>query len=303
MVTLIILFIVLVLALIFLPFTKALMKDKQDLRDSPIEVRFKVLIDEINKAILDGKGKTVYPVENDKRWLNLHSDDKANYLIQFNYSTGNLTIYLKYLYLHKELNANVPFYSVRTVDAFTQKRMANEFIQKMRVAITKHQETIGIPEQSAPIHSQYEDDLLDEEDDPLDMVSSMYGDLSMHQKKSVINMAFLIFSAKGSSWNEFVNYGPTRTQLNFLNLNWQDCQQQLNSEGENAIYSDLRGLRDGVYDSLLMFWLSMVMTEYGPDDYRADKFVSMNEKLGHSEEDVEQRIQKIQAMMNYFGQG
>ena len=52
-----------------------------------------------------------------------------------------------------------------------------------------------------------------------------------------------------------------------------------------------------------MFWLSMVMTEYGPDDYRADKFMSMNEKLGHSEEDVEQRIQKMQAMMNLFGQG
>jgi hypothetical protein len=29
----------------------------------------------------------------------------------------------------------------------------------------------------------------------------------------------------------------------------------------------------------------------------------MNEKLGHSEEDVEQRIQKMQAMMNLFGQG
>ena len=302
MVTLIILFIILVLALIILPFTKALMKDKQDLRERPIEVRFKVLIDEINKAILDGKGKTVYPEENDKRWLNLHSDNKANYLIQFNYSTGNLTIYLNYLYLHKELNANVPFYNVRNVDAFTQKRMANEFIQKMRVAIAKHQETIGIPEQSAPLYSQSDDDLFDDED-PINMVGSMYGDLSMHQKKSIINMAYLIFSAKGSSWEEFVNYPTTRTQLNFLNLNWQDCQQQLNSEGEDAIYSDLRGLEDGVYDSLLMFWLSMVMTEYGPDDYRADKFMSMNEKLGHSEEDVEQRIQKIQAMMNYFGQG
>ena len=302
MVTLIILFIVLVLALIFLPFTKALMKDKQDLRDSPIEVRFKVLIDEINKAILDGKGKTVYPEENDKRWLNLHSDNKANYLIQFNYSTGNLTIYLNYLYLHKELNANVPFYNVRNVDAFTQKRMANEFIQKMRVAIAKHQKTIGIPEQSAPLYSQSDDDLFDDED-PINMVGSMYGDLSMHQKKSIINMAYQIFSAKGSSWEEFVNYPTTRSQLNFLNLNWQDCQQQLNAEGEDAIYSDLRGLRDGVYDSLLMFWLSMVMTEYGPDDYRADKFMSMNEKLGHSEEDVEQRIQKMQAMMNLFGQG
>ena len=302
MVTLIILFIVLVLALLILPFTKALMKDKQDLCDRPIEVRFKVLIDEINKAILDGKGKTEYPIANDKRLLELRSDDKKNYLIEFDYSTGNLTIHLKYLYLQKELNAKVPFYHVRDVDYFTQKRMANEFIQKMRVAIAKHQETIGIPEQSAPLHSQSNDDLFDD-GDPINMIGSMYEDLSMHQKKSIINMAYLIFSAKGSSWEEFVNYPTTRTQLNFLNLNWQDCQQQLNAEGENAIYSDLRGLRDGVYDSLLMFWLSMVMTEYGPDDYRADKFMSMNEKLGHSEEDVEQRIQKMQAMMNLFGQG
>jgi hypothetical protein len=302
MVTLIILFIILVLALIILRFAKDLMTDIIDLRKRPIEDRFKILIDEINKAILDGKGKTEYPIANDKRLLELRSDDKKNYLIEFDYSTGNLTIHLKYLYLQKELNAKVPFYHVRDVDYFTQKRMANEFIQKMRVAIAKHQETIGIPEQSAPLYSQSDDDLFDDED-PINMVGSMYGDLSMHQKKSIINMAYQIFSAKGSSWEEFVNYPTTRSQLNFLNLNWRDCQQQLNAEGEDAIYSDLRGLEDGVYDSLLMFWLSMVMTEYGPDDYRADKFMSMNEKLGHSEEDVEQRIQKIQAMMNYFGQG
>ena len=302
MVTLIILFIILVLALIILRFAKDLMTDIIDLRKRPIEDRFKILIDEINKAILDGKGKTEYPIANDKRLLELRSDDKKNYLIEFDYSTGNLTIHLKYLYLQKELNAKVPFYHVRDVDYFTQKRMANEFIQKMRVAIAKHQETIGIPEQSAPLHSQSNDDLFDD-GDPINMIGSMYEDLSMHQKKSIINMAYLIFSAKGSSWEEFVNYPTTRTQLNFLNLNWQDCQQQLNAEGENAIYSDLRGLRDGVYDSLLMFWLSMVMTEYGPDDYRADKFMSMNERLGHSEDDVEQRIQKIQAMMNLFGQG
>ena len=57
MVNLIILFIVLMLALIILPFSKALIKDKQDLRQSPIEVRFKVLIDEINKAFLDERGQ------------------------------------------------------------------------------------------------------------------------------------------------------------------------------------------------------------------------------------------------------
>lgn len=51
-----------------------------------------------------------------------------------------------------------------------------------------------------------------------------------------------------------------------------------------------------------MFWLSMVVTETGPDDNRTEKFLSMNERLGHSEQDVEQRVQKIQAMMNFFGQ-
>ena len=62
MVTLIILFIILVLALIILRFAKDLMTDIIDLRKRPIEVRFKILIDEINKAILDGKGKTEYPI-------------------------------------------------------------------------------------------------------------------------------------------------------------------------------------------------------------------------------------------------
>ena len=122
MVTLIILFIVLVLALLILPFSKALMKDKQDLRHSPIEVRFKVLIDEINKAFLDGKGTTVYPVKNDNRWLNLHSDDRANYLFQFNYSTGHLTVYLHYNFFWEEMQPKtgekqVPFSANRCFSA------------------------------------------------------------------------------------------------------------------------------------------------------------------------------------------
>ena len=102
--TLIVLLIILVLALIILPFARDLMKDKEDLRKSPIEVRFQVLIDEINKAFLDGKGITVYPVKNDNRWVNLHSEDKAKYLIQFNYSTGHLTVYLNYKYLSSALD-------------------------------------------------------------------------------------------------------------------------------------------------------------------------------------------------------
>lgn len=296
--TLIVLLIILVLALIILPFARDLMKDKEDLRRSPIEVRFKVLIDEINKAFLDGKGITVYPVKNDNRWVNLHSDAKANYLIQFNYSTGHLTVYLNYKYLQKELNSKEVFYNVRDVDTFAQKRMANQFIQKMRAEIIKHQESIGIPQMTGAAISHTEID----ENDPVDLIGSMYGNLSLRQKKSVINMGYLIFSANGASWEDYIKNVTTRQQLNFLDLNWMDCRIQLESEGEKTIYTDLKALDSGEYDSLLMFWLSLVVTEHGPDEKRSEKFILMNEALGHSESDVEQRVQKIQAIMQLFGQ-
>ena len=64
-ITLIVILVILVLALLILPFSKELMKDKQELRATPIEKKFKVVIDEINAAFLDGKGTIHYPVQGD----------------------------------------------------------------------------------------------------------------------------------------------------------------------------------------------------------------------------------------------
>ncbi len=299
MVVLIILFIVLVLSLIILPFAKQLMIDKQELRERPIEDRFAVLIDEINKAFLDGKGKTVYPVKSDNRWLNLHSQDKANYLFQFNYSTGHLTVYLHYKYFHQELNADFPLYNVRNVDVFRQKQMAIDIIGKMKYAISKHQEKIGIPSQSDILPSNYNID--SDNADPVDLIRSVYSTFSMHQKKSIINMGYLIFSADGSSWSDYVMFAATRQQLNFLSLNWKDCQQQLENEGESVIYSDLIDVQNGVYEELLMFWIQLVYTNLGPNEARAQKFLDMNAILGHSEEDIVNRMEKIEAIAAHFG--
>lgn len=296
-ITLIVILVILVLALLILPFSKELMKDKQELRATPIEKKFKVLIDEINAAFLDGRGTIHYPVQGDLRWVNLHSDAKANYLIQFNYSTGNLTVYMNYKYFQKEMKANVPFYHVRDVDAFTQKRMANEFVQKMRMAIKRHQESIGVPESSSSSAGWMGND----ETSSFGMISDVYGNLSLHQKKSIINMGYLIYSADGSSWNDFVSYTTTRQELNVLSLDWRDCKNQLDTDGENAIYSDLKDIKDGVYDMMLMFWMSLVATEYGPSQERGDRFLRMNERLGHSEEDIEQRVQKMELIMKHFG--
>ena len=121
-----------------------------------------------------------------------------------------------------------------------------------------------------------------------------------------------MLSERDERWNTFISDVCFRDESTLSDIQrkavlcfWYDAEMNNGGfSGYSDVYpdTDLKELEDGVYDSLLMFWLSMVVTETGPDDNRAEKFLSMNERLGHSEQDVEQRVQKIQAMMNFFGQ-
>ena len=113
-------------------------------------------------------------------------------------------------------------------------------------------------------------------------------------------MGFLIYSADGSSWDDYVAHPATRQELNLLNLSWTDCKSQLEQEGEQSIYTDLSVL-DEEYDMTLIFWLSLVRTESELNDKRAEAFLVLNEKLGHSEDDIEHRVKKLEAMINTFG--
>ena len=93
MVTIIILIIVLILALVIVPFARQIVKDKEELAKTPINEKFQILVAKINDGLLDGKGEITL-FDDDPRLMNLMSEDMRNMLIQFYYSTGNLTIYL-----------------------------------------------------------------------------------------------------------------------------------------------------------------------------------------------------------------
>ena len=94
-ITLIFLLVIFVLALIFVPFTRQLVKDKEELSRNPINKKFEILVGVINDIMLDGKGEITL-FDDDPRLMNLMSEDKRNMLIQFHYSTGDLTIILNY---------------------------------------------------------------------------------------------------------------------------------------------------------------------------------------------------------------
>lgn len=127
-ITLIFILVVFLLALIFVPFTRQLVKDKEELSRNPINKKFEILVGVINDTMLEGKGEITL-FNDDPRLMNLMSEDKRNMLIQFYYSTGNLTITLNYKYLQKELVYKKIFPGLRNLSVFMQRDIANEFIE------------------------------------------------------------------------------------------------------------------------------------------------------------------------------
>ena len=128
MVTIIILIILLILALIFVPFSRAIVKDKLELAETPINKKFEILINRINDGLLDGRGEAVL-FDDDARLMNLFSEDKSNYLIQFYYSTGTLTITLNYKYFQNELVRKEQYHGLRNISIYQQKDIANQFLE------------------------------------------------------------------------------------------------------------------------------------------------------------------------------
>lgn len=137
LVTLIVLLIITLLALIFLPFMRAVMQDRAELHENPLEKKFQLLINHINKLLMNNGGEVVtFP--NDPRSLNLFDETTPNMIIHFYYSTGTLTITLKYNWFKVEMLTTKQFHGLRQADTLTQLDVANHFAEEAVIAITNH---------------------------------------------------------------------------------------------------------------------------------------------------------------------
>ena len=300
MVTIIILIIVLILALVIVPFTRQIVKDKEELAKTPINEKFQILIAKINDGLLDGKGEITL-FDDDPRLMNLMSEDMRNMLIQFYYSTGNLTIYLNYKYLQKELKWSKQFSGLRNLTIFMQKDIANQFIEMSRKKIVEHQQNVGFSDVSMLSGVQ---NYTDSEDDPTEVVSSIYEDLSSSQKKSIVNLMYVIASSGGNDEERILHSVAFTQQILFLNVRWEDCKTQLTQFGKDKIYSDLSGIDHSSLDMIVIQCFHLVMELSTPPDVNPNMertfFESFN-KLGYPEDKVQEVIEKMIALSKMFG--
>ena len=299
-ITLIFLLVIFVLALIFVPFTRQLVKDKEELSRNPINKKFEILVGVINDVMLDGKGEVTL-FDDDPRLMNLMSDDKSNMLIQFYYSTGNLSITLKYKFLQKELVYEKQFSGLRNLSAFMQRDIANEFIEICGRKIAEHQQNVGYMDMSSM--SGIQNPTLSDSD-PMDVVRGVYNGLTTRQRCSAINLLYVIAQTSGMPEDTILKNVAFNQTVLTLNVKWEECKRQLETLGENAIYTDLNGIDDSVITMLLLSAFQLVVSlSDNPNNINPaveEKFIYCFGRMGYSEEKINQELEKIMLMAKMF---
>ena len=296
-ITLIFLLVIFVLALIFVPFTRQLVKDKEELSRNPINKKFEILVGDV---MLDGKGEVTL-FDDDPRLMNLMSDDKRNMLIQFYYSTGNLSITLKYKFLQKELVYEKQFSGLRNLSAFMQRDIANEFIEICGRKIAEHQQNVGYMDMSSM--SGFQNPTLSDSD-PMDVVRGVYNGLTTRQRCSAINLLYVIAQTSGMPEDTILKNVAFNQTVLTLNVKWEECKRQLETLGENAIYTDLNGIDDSVITMLLLSAFQLVVSlSDNPNNINPaveEKFIYCFGRMGYSEEKINQELEKIMLMAKMF---
>lgn len=305
-VTLIFLLVVFILALLFLPFLRQIAKDKIELSQTTLPQKFEILFATINAGLMNGKGELT-TFDDDPRQANMFDEDHPNMLIQFYYSTANLSITLKYKFLQKELVFKKDYPGLRNITIFQQKDIGNDFTFECSKKIREHQQNVGSsgldsPYSSAPMVE------TDVDEDPTALLTGLYQDLSLSQKRSIANLMYIVGSADGTSETVVINKQSFGMQLMMMRVKWEECRNQYAGYGEQRIYDDLKNLEEGIMTQVIFAIMPLLVDEIVPghpvpNQLRENKFFECFDKLGYSEERINNMTQKMMLLYKQFGMG
>lgn len=295
-ITLIALLAVTLLAMIFLPFSRALMKDRSELHENPMDRKFNILITCINSRLMGGRGDVVR-FKDDPRMLNLFDEGQANMLVNFYYSTGSLTITLKYKYFQVELVMKMQFHDMRQAETFRQQDAANHFCEEAVKAIRAHQEEVGRSQGLTGPTGDLQFAPGAPADDQLPG-RRLYSSLTPPQKLELLNMARIVFLADGSPLEEFRESAVLRQLLLNLQIDYDTFDRMV---ATRPTLVDLKRAYGVDLTVQLISLLPVVASGSKNPDARMEAVYDMLGKTGVSREHVDSIIRKLALMNEYFG--
>ena len=295
--TLVVLLIITLAALIFLPFSKALMKDRQELESNPMEQKFNILISRINKLLMGGAGEIIKT--SDPRQVNLFDENHANMIIRFYYSTGTLSIELKYKYFQVELVKKMEFHDMRHAESFRQTDVANHFAEEASAAIAAHQAKVGAQmgmKNPAGDFIFSKNETESDDSDGIGMIRKMYDEFSHQQKVALVNLVREVYTADNSD-SAFRNHPMLNNTLLSLQVNLSEADSSWASSGRQGVISALQKNEDGQLPIILTVIFPFLQ---GMTERRAEAFMEIMAACGYPEDEVNNEAEKMILMMQMF---
>ena len=301
--TLIVILIITLLAIFILPFFRALMKDREELHSNPLEKKFQILVARLNDTMMGGYGE-ITTFKDDPRMLNMLDENMPNMMITFYYSTGHLTIRLGYKHYNVELIKEMKFYNMRDADSFRQQDVANHFYEEAKIAIDAHREKVNAQmgfKDNTGNYSFKNTPAPENSNNPIDIIRSMYNEYTHEQKLALANAARIIFTADGSSDNEFLKHGQCSSVLLSLQVNFSEVKSFDLSKGKTGTINALRNVTADMI-TMAMTILPFVFNKNNePVPARENMFYTIFESLGYSPADVNEQISKAIMLTQQFG--
>ena len=302
-VALIFMLVLLVLALLIVPFARDMVKDRLEFQEQTLDKKFEVLIEHLNQGLMFGDAH-ITTFDNDPRSLNIFSDAHANRIIHFMYSTGHLTIEMCYKYFQKELCFSHQYYNLRNITIFDQKNIARDFIERAKIKIAQHEAivnkaTLGNIDSSATSPTGVSIDK-----DPTKLLDDFHSDLTKEQKMAMVNHMVIIDSVSRKNSAASYKIPLVQQSMMIMNISEAECAQQLSTKSEDYILGLLKSINSAHLD-LHVCNCMMVTAQFAKSESDAEvreaKLWSTFNTVGISQEEAQKMAAKIMALGKMFG--
>jgi len=124
----------------------------------------------------------------------------------------------------------------------------------------------------------------------------MLGNLSVNQKKSVINLLYLIARSDGDFTKKEIEYLDTFD----LGYSVEECSSYLNMYGNGRTLDDLKQLTSSQKDYLLTTAFDLMCCDGKPNEKEISDFVFAFEKLGYTQDDIANTLEKFALLRKKF---
>lgn len=302
-VALIFMLVLLVLALLIVPFARDMVKDRLEFQEQTLDKKFEVLIEHLNQGLMFGDAH-VTTFDNDPRSLNIFSDAHTNRIIHFMYSTGHLTIEMCYKYFQKELCFSHQYYNLRNITIFDQKNIARDFIERAKIKIAQHEAIVNGTTLRNIDSSASSPSGVSIDKDPTKLLDDFHSDLTKEQKMALVNHMVIIDQVTRKNPASSYKIPLVQQSMMMMNISEAECAQQLSTKSEDYILGLLKSINSAHLD-LHVCNCMMVTAQFAKNESDAEvreaKLWSTFNTMGISQEEAQKMAAKIMALGKMFG--